>query len=143
MSFGFVGAGFHATRNIIPSFIEAGGIINGMSTRSKMRSAAALSKAGSSATGKPFDDYKLMLTEVDSVIIITQPKDAVQVVLDCLKAGKNVFCDKPLGMTAQEAAQVAQEVHGGKVLMAGFMKRFAPIYTHLKQIIASHDLSIL
>jgi UDP-N-acetylglucosamine 3-dehydrogenase len=137
----FIGAGFHASTNIYPSAIEAGAEIQAISTRNIDRSKAALQRFGS--TGTPYDDYKKMLEneECDGVVVVAQPEDHPSLVLDCIKAGKNVYVDKPLGMSADEAAEIADAAEeAGVTLMVGFMKRYAPCYTKLKELITGGKL---
>ncbi|MFS0869979.1 Gfo/Idh/MocA family protein [Paenibacillus xylanilyticus] len=130
----FIGAGFHATTNIYPSAIEAGATIQAISTRSIERSQAALLRYGS--TGTAYDDVSQMLQneDCDGVVVVAQPQDQTSLALECIKAGKNVYVDKPLGWTATEAAEIANAAEkAGVVLMVGFMKRYAPVYLKLKE----------
>jgi len=137
----FIGAGFHATTNIYPSVIEAGANIKAIATRSMERSSLALKRFGSDGT--PYDNYKDMLAneECDGVVVVAQPGDHYSLVMDCIQAGKNVFVEKPLGMTEQEARELADAAEkAGVVLMVGFMKRFAPAYAKLKELITTNEL---
>jgi UDP-N-acetylglucosamine 3-dehydrogenase len=134
----FIGAGFHATTNIFPSAVEAGAEIAAVATRSMERSKAALQRFGS--TGNAYDDYRSMLQneQCDGVVVVAQPQDQVPLVLECLRAGKNVYVDKPLGWNAEEAAEIADAAEAaGVVLMVGFMKRYAPCYAKLKELITN------
>ncbi|QCJ44516.1 Gfo/Idh/MocA family oxidoreductase [Bacillus sp. S3] len=137
----FIGAGVHASTNIYPSAIEAGADIQAISTRNIDRSKAALQRFGS--TGTPYDDYKKMLEneECGGIVVVAQPEDHPSLVLDCIKAGKNVFVDKPLGMSAAGAAEIAHAAEAaGVIVMVGFMKRYAPCYTKLKEFISDGKL---
>ncbi|MDP9579743.1 Gfo/Idh/MocA family protein [Priestia megaterium] len=137
----FIGAGFHASTNIYPSAIEAGAEIQAISTRDINRSKDALQRFGSKGT--PYNDYKEMLNseECDGVVVVAQPEDHPSLVMDCIKAGKNVYVDKPLGMSAHEADEIAKAAEeAGVILMVGFMKRYAPCYQKLKELITSGTL---
>ncbi|MBH0157260.1 Gfo/Idh/MocA family oxidoreductase [Fictibacillus sp. 5RED26] len=137
----FIGAGFHASTNIYPSTIEAGAEIQAISTRNLNRSKDALRRFGSNGT--PYDDYKVMLNseECDGVVVVAQPEDHFSLVMDCIRAGKNVYVDKPLGMNADEAEEIANAAEeAGVILMVGFMKRYAPCYQKLKELINSGNL---
>ncbi|MBM7702335.1 Gfo/Idh/MocA family protein [Metabacillus iocasae] len=136
-----IGAGFHASTNIYPSLLEAGAKIQAVATRSLERSADTLRRFGSNGTA--YDDYQAMLANeaCDGVIVVAQPHDQVSLVMDCIKAGKNVFVEKPLGMTAQEARELADAANeAGVTVMVGFMKRYAPVYEQLKSIIDGGEL---
>ncbi|MCM3749608.1 Gfo/Idh/MocA family oxidoreductase [Paenibacillus pasadenensis] len=137
----FIGAGFHASTNILPAAVEAGADIGAVATRSLERSQAALQRFGS--RGTPYDDYKKMLSEEksDGVVVIAQPEDQFRLAMECIQAGKNVFVDKPLGWNADEAARIADAAEqAGVILMVGFMKRFAPAYRKLKELITESTL---
>ncbi|WP_397338453.1 Gfo/Idh/MocA family protein [Paenibacillus amylolyticus] len=132
----FIGAGFHASTNIYPSAIEAGAIIQGIATRSLERSQAALLRFGS--IGQAYDNVHLMLEheDCDGVVVVAQPQDQVTLAMECIRAGKNVYVDKPLGWNAAEAKMVSDAAEqAGVVLMVGFMKRYAPVYLKLKELI--------
>ncbi|MGN7760770.1 Gfo/Idh/MocA family protein [Paenibacillus sp. 22594] len=137
----FIGAGFHASTNIYPSAIQAGAEVAAIATRDLERSRAALQRFGS--RGKPYDDYRKMLRDekCDGVVVVAQPQDQSALVLDCIHAGKNVYVDKPLGWNGPEALQLADAAEqAGVVLMVGFMKRYAPVYLKLKELITGGTL---
>ncbi|WP_019911956.1 Gfo/Idh/MocA family protein [Paenibacillus sp. HW567] len=137
----FIGAGFHASTNIFPSAIEAGAEITAVATRNLERSKSALLRFGSS--GKPYDDYHKMLQneECDGVVVVAQPHDQTPLILDCIRAGRHVYVDKPLGWNGPEALQLADAAEqAGVVLMVGFMKRYAPVYMKLKELITEGTL---
>jgi UDP-N-acetylglucosamine 3-dehydrogenase len=139
----FIGAGFQASTNIYPSAMEAGVNIKAIATHSLENSRKALLRFGS--TGTPYDDYTKMLKleDCDGVVVVAQPKDQFLIALECIKMGKNVFVEKPLGWNEEEARTVYQMAKEHKVLvMVGFMKRFAPCYRKIKEIIDSKELGI-
>ena len=51
-----------------------------------------------------------------------------------LRAGKHVFCEKPLALTRAELAEIRAEVEkpGAPLLMVGFNRRFAPLSLQMK-----------
>ena len=137
----FIGAGLHSTTNIYPAALEAGAEIQAIATRSFERSRNALQRLGSE--GSAYDDYRSMLEaeECAGVVVVAQPEDHAALVLDCINAGKNVFVEKPLGMSEAEAADIARAAEAAGVqVMVGFMKRYAPIYQKLKELIDGGSL---
>ncbi|MGG4493817.1 Gfo/Idh/MocA family protein [Brevibacillus reuszeri] len=137
----FIGAGFHAQTNIFPAAVEAGAEIKAIATRNLERSKAALLKFGS--TGTPYDSYEQMLKEeeCDGVVVVAQPADQMRLAMECIRARKNVYVDKPLGWNAEEASEVAKVAKEADVVaMVGFMKRYAPIYMKLKELINDEKL---
>ncbi|MFD2256229.1 Gfo/Idh/MocA family protein [Luteolibacter algae] len=79
---------------------------------------------------KTFDSVEKMLAEapeLDAVSIIVPNKFHAPLALQCLKAGKHVFCEKPPGLSAaevEEMVKLAEET--GKKLMFNFNNRARP-----------------
>jgi predicted dehydrogenase len=76
---------------------------------------------------KTYGDYDAMLADadVDAVIIATADAFHVPVSIRALEAGKHVLCEKPVGVTVEEAEELKRAVdRSGKVLQVGHMKRF-------------------
>jgi predicted dehydrogenase len=76
---------------------------------------------------KSFNDYDRMLADphLDAVIIATADAFHVPASLRALEAGKHVLCEKPIGVTVEEARQLKEAVErSGKVLQVGHMKRY-------------------
>jgi predicted dehydrogenase len=74
-------------------------------------------------------DYAEMLADpkLDAVVICTSDAFHVPASLQALAAGKHVLCEKPLGVTVEEAEALAEAVkQSGKILQVGHMKRFDP-----------------
>jgi predicted dehydrogenase len=78
---------------------------------------------------KTYSSYERMLEdpEVDAVIIATADAFHVTAATAALAAGKHVLCEKPLGITVEEAEELRAAVHkSGCLLQVGHMKRFDP-----------------
>ncbi len=76
---------------------------------------------------KTFADYDAMLADpaVDAVIIATADAFHVPASIRALEAGKHVLCEKPVGVTIEEAEELKAAVaRSGKVFQVGHMKRF-------------------
>jgi predicted dehydrogenase len=60
---------------------------------------------------KRYKDYRIMLEkqkDIDAVLIATPDHTHAVITIDCMKAGKHVYCQKPLTRTSQEAREVAR-----------------------------------
>lgn len=70
-------------------------------------------------------------TELDAVAILTRHHLHAAQTLAALRAGKHVFCEKPLALRPEEldelAAALRQAPEGAPLLMVGFNRRFAPL----------------
>jgi myo-inositol 2-dehydrogenase/D-chiro-inositol 1-dehydrogenase len=91
-----------------------------------------------------FDSVDAMLgaPHIDAVIIATPNGLHADQTIAALKAGKHVFCQKPIAMTMEEADRVVAEA--GKyphlILQYGFMLRFTPPLADVKARLASGGL---
>lgn len=76
-------------------------------------------------------------SDVEAVIITTADPFHEQYVLAAIKAGKYVFCEKPLAPEAEACKRIVDaEIAGGKQLVqVGFMRRYDPGYRQLKEAI--------
>ena len=74
---------------------------------------------------------------VQAVVICSWGPAHEEQLLDCIAAGKPVFCEKPLVTSEQAALRVMQaEVsHGKRLVQVGFMRRFDADYRRLKAVI--------
>ncbi|GGD98416.1 oxidoreductase [Aureimonas endophytica] len=87
---------------------------------------------------KSFADYDAMLAdpEVEAVIIATADAFHVPASLRALAAGKHVLCEKPVGLTVEEAEELKRAVDvSGKVFQVGHMKRYDAGLQAAKQFI--------
>ncbi|WOD19372.1 Gfo/Idh/MocA family oxidoreductase [Paraburkholderia kirstenboschensis] len=79
-----------------------------------------------------YDDYAQLLDDkdVDAVWLVTPSSLHAQQIVDALRAGKHVFCEKPLSLDLAECERVLQEAARYPHLQAtiGFMRRFDPSY---------------
>jgi len=70
---------------------------------------------------------------INTVMITTPHNTHVNLVISCLKAGKNVFVEKPLALNEQELLEIKKVYDKVKLhLMVGFNRRFS---SHAKRII--------
>ncbi|HBN85880.1 MAG TPA: gfo/Idh/MocA family oxidoreductase [Clostridiales bacterium] len=104
------------------------------------RAQAAVEKYG---CGIAVTDYKEVLKdeEVEAVSVCTPNKAHAFISIDCLKAGKNVLCEKPAARIYKEAEQMQKAQHeSGKVLNIGVVNRFNTAVNNIKKIIDSGKL---
>ena len=85
-------------------------------------------------------DYMDILGDgsIDAVIVATPTVTHAPIVLEALKHGKHVLCEKPPAMTAEEAQACADEAaKAGKLLMYGFVRRFNKVVNFLRDYVDS------
>jgi scyllo-inositol 2-dehydrogenase (NAD+) len=84
------------------------------------------------------DDYRQLLdgaAAADAVIVSTAPETThYPIARDCLRAGKHVLLEKPMGLTLGEADELVElaSVRDLK-LMVGYTQRFNPKFAYVKR----------
>jgi len=74
-----------------------------------------------------YTDYRQMLKEIkpDIVTIATESGKHPEITIDCLDAGTNVICEKPMALSTKDAnAMIAAKKKAGKKLAICFQNRF-------------------
>ncbi|WP_413375564.1 Gfo/Idh/MocA family protein [Alkalihalobacillus sp. 1P02AB] len=85
-------------------------------------------------------DYKELLQhpEVDAVAVLSPDFLHEEHVIEALRMGKHVYCEKPLAITVEGCDRIiAEQKKSGKHLMVGFNMRYMPMYQTMKEIIDS------
>lgn len=78
---------------------------------------------------------------IDAVILCTPHKDHAAQILAAAKAGKHVFCEKPLCTSAREMEQVAEAVTAAKIQLGiGHERRFEPAVIDLRARLDNGEL---
>ena len=93
-----------------------------------------------------FTDYIEMLDSglCDAVLVETPHYDHPKMVIECLKRGIHVICDKPAGVYAKQVREMNEvaEMSGAKFGMM-FNQRTNCIYRKMKEIVASGELGAI
>lgn len=131
---GVIGSGRHARANIYPALKLAGAEIVAVCARHLDRAQATASEFGIEHAYASLAEM-LRRESLDAVFVITPEKEQAAVVREVLRGGLDAFVEKPLGLSEHEADEIASlAARAGKSVMVGFMKRFAPAYVQLKQL---------
>lgn len=89
-------------------------------------------------------DTALGRDDVDAVILTTPNPVHEEQVIACAEAGKHVFCEKPLGLTAASARRsVAAVQAAGVQLGIGHERRFEPALVALKAALDAGELGTI
>jgi predicted dehydrogenase len=73
--------------------------------------------------------------DINTVAVLTRHNQHARQTIAALKAGKHVFCEKPLALNWQELESVAKALRrSGRILMVGFNRRFAPMTARLREV---------
>ncbi|NJK44359.1 MAG: Gfo/Idh/MocA family oxidoreductase [Pleurocapsa sp. SU_196_0] len=91
-----------------------------------------------------YADYAALLedNEVQSVHLTSPNRFHLEQVLQALKAGKHVVCEKPLGMTSNETKKLlaAAKQHPKLICAVNYNIRFYPLCLHARRMVSSGDL---
>lgn len=104
--------------------------------------AASAAPAGAEVFGEPRD--LIHSDRVEAVVICSWGPAHEEQLLDCIAAGKPVFCEKPLVTTEAAALRVmeAEVAFGRRLVQVGFMRRFDADYRRLKAVIETGSLGV-
>lgn len=132
---GVLGAGLFAGQVLLPAMQKAGEIeFSGVCTATGGSAHNAASRFGfrycTTDESEIFRD-----ASVNTVLIATRHHLHASQVLRSLRAGKHVFCEKPLCLNRQELAEIVREKAAtpDNLLMVGYNRRFAPMAVALKK----------
>lgn len=86
---------------------------------------------------KDFD--KLLAVEAVDAVVICSPTDThADYVVKAAKAGKQIFCEKPLDLSLDRVKEVLEIVEKcGVKLMLGFNRRFDPEFKKIRQLVVN------
>jgi predicted dehydrogenase/threonine dehydrogenase-like Zn-dependent dehydrogenase len=137
---GFVGAGNYASRVLIPAFKAAGAQFHTIVTAGGINGVIHGEKAGFAEASTDMEAMLVNAT-INTVAIVTRHDTHASFVAQALKAGKNVFVEKPLAIHHAELADVqaayalAHIADQGPQLMVGFNRRFSPQVQKMKALL--------
>lgn len=101
-------------------------------------------KAAAPAGAEVFETPQALIRsdKVDAVVICSWGPAHEEQLLDCIAAGKPVFCEKPMVTSEAAALRVieAEVAFGRRLVQVGFMRRFDADYRRLKAVIDAGTL---
>jgi predicted dehydrogenase/threonine dehydrogenase-like Zn-dependent dehydrogenase len=136
-----IGAGNYAARVLIPAFAACGVRLRGIASGGGV-SAAHLARKFGFARATTDSDSLIEAEDIDIVVIATRHDSHAHFVLSALEAGKHVFVEKPLALTASEVESIADAWTASAAtgqrpqIMVGFNRRFAPQIVRMKSLLA-------
>ncbi|MCL2158651.1 MAG: Gfo/Idh/MocA family oxidoreductase [Oscillospiraceae bacterium] len=139
MNISIVGCGGMAHGIHMPS-IQKYGKINVISC-ADINEASARSLSEKYSIPLYFTDYREMLekTRPDAVVCLVSEKAMAGVASDILR-GYPVMMEKPPGKTVKETNMICEAAKkSGKTNMVAFNRRFAPVYTKLKELMRKNE----
>ena len=93
---------------------------------------------------KAFNDHRRMLDEMkdlDAVVIATPLHTHAEITVDCLQAGKKVFCEKSMAKEPADALKMVNTaLETGLLLQIGHQRMFNPRYLRAFELIRNGQL---
>jgi predicted dehydrogenase len=96
-----------------------------------------------SGCGEAIEDYRIALNdpEIEAVSVCTPNDVHAAISIECLRAGKNILCEKPAARTYAEALEMQKIQHEtGLVLNIGVVNRFNTGVNLIKKMITNGEL---
>ena len=133
LNVGFIGAGSFAQSYLIPNVKTFGASLDTVVTSKGITSKNVAEKFGFNFCSTDISDV-LEKKTINTVFIATPHSSHAEQVIQCLKANKNVFVEKPLAVTEEELSAIIEVKAAHDLpLMVGFNRRFAPICQQAKK----------
>jgi polar amino acid transport system substrate-binding protein len=133
---GVIGAGNYAQGVLLPQFKANGDVaLRTVCTATGMKAEKAKEKFGFETSTTNWRDV-LADKAVNTVLIATRHGMHAEIVVEALRAGKTVFCEKPLCLRAEELDEITSAIQesGNSRLMVGFNRRFAPVAARARDL---------
>jgi predicted dehydrogenase/threonine dehydrogenase-like Zn-dependent dehydrogenase len=140
-SIGLVGSGNYATAVLIPAFKAAGARLRTVASSAGVSGLHAGRKYGFEQTTTDSDSI-FADASVNALVVATRHDNHASMVVKALRAGKNIFVEKPIALTESELEEIetahADAAAKGKapLVMVGFNRRFAPQVAKMKSLLA-------
>lgn len=142
---GIIGAGNYTSSTLLPRLSK---------TKAHLKYIADLDGLMAKSLAKRFkianaiSDHQILFQDknVDTVMVITRHNMHAKLVIDALKAGKNVFVEKPLALNLEQLNEIIQvyispthPLTHSPSLTVGFNRRFAPLAQKMRSLLGNSD----
>lgn len=136
---GVLGAGLYANATLLPAIKNIGDIeLVGIASSGGLHAQHSGKKFGFRyATSS--DDEIINDPNINTVAILTRHDTHAALVVKALKAGKNVFVEKPLAINSAQLSAISKQLKAkNQLLTVGFNRRFAPLALQLSDFFEDH-----
>lgn len=141
---GVIGAGNFTKMTMLPALKKTGASFKTIASSGGVTGTALGKKYG---FAKSTTDYRDILNdpEVDVVLITTRHNAHASQVVECLKARKHVFVEKPLALNEEQLLEViaAYKEASDITVNVGFNRRFSPHSVNLKRSLGKGPMQII
>lgn len=141
VQFGFIGCGARAHELMQALMAHPQAKITALVDAYKGRTERALDRVGRDA--RVMRDYKEVLADksIDAVVVATPDHWHKTIVVDAMRAGKDVYCEKPLTYRSSEGVEIIQAAREtGRILQVGSQGMSTQTQNRAREIIQSGKL---
>jgi len=134
---GMIGAGLFANATLLPALKKTDIELVGIASAGGLKAQHSAKKFGFSYATSSADEI-INDDNVNTVAILTRHDQHADLVVQGLKAGKNVFVEKPLAVNSEQLSVISEQLRNTQnaILTVGFNRRFAPLAQELSAFYA-------
>ncbi len=130
---GFIGAGNFAQGFLLPTLQGQASLV-AVSNETGSSSEDTKNKFGFSRSTTNASEV-IGASDINTIFIATRHNNHAELITKSLEAGKNVFCEKPMALSFEEASKVAAAYGDGKNhFLIGFNRRFSPLVVKMNEL---------
>jgi predicted dehydrogenase/threonine dehydrogenase-like Zn-dependent dehydrogenase len=135
---GIIGAGNYTKMTMLPALRKAGANLSMIASNTGVTGTFLAKKFQIPSSTTDYSEL-VRADAVGMVMITTRHHLHAPMTLAALKAGKDVFVEKPLALSREELASIEDAlVSSGRSIMVGFNRRFSPFSQKMKQILGEN-----
>ena len=136
---GVLGAGLYANATLLPAIKNISDIeLVGIASSGGLHAQHSGKKFGF-AYATSSDDEIINDANINTVAILSRHDTHADLVIRALKAGKNVFVEKPLAINSAQLSAISKQLKNSQSLLTvGFNRRFAPLAQKLFDFYKDH-----
>lgn len=138
---GWIGAGMRGSHVMNQTYLDSKDLVEIVAVcdayKGNLNKAKDTVQTQEGKTPKTYVDYKELLADpnVDVVFIATPEHLHYRMAMDALKAGKNIYLEKPIAHTVEEGAEIVKLAEQtGKVVQVGTQNRSNKLYIQAKKM---------
>jgi len=136
-----IGAGQFAKAFLLPT-LKKRFTIYAVATKSGANAKKLSDELGAKYASTSYTDL-LKDKNIDLVVIATRHDSHARIATDALKAGKHVFCEKPVAINEKEFVGLKKAIkESNRLFTCGFNRRYAPVFKKLKNDLTNDPMTI-
>ncbi len=139
---GIIGAGNFTAMTMLPVLKKIQAPLISIASAGGVTATALAKKYG---IAKSTTDYRQVIEDdaINLVVITTRHNMHAKIAIECLKAGKHVFVEKPLALNETELSEIIAAYDGRSTLAVGFNRRFSPHIQKIKQLVGNAPVNVI